>query len=262
MMNIFAIDPFVLDYVDQKSLCSLLKVSKDYNTLLRNILGSQEYTIDLDLVHIYSMRLTISSNNFRRMTNVNILDVCDPRKMTNEGRICIFMKNFIEFVKTYNITKVHIIQGAYDRFFEVFKDFFYIFPELRRTYILNIEESGIEETNDYYMLIERYISKYYIYICEEYEIDLFHHKYQCDLSLQVYCNIFALEIDMKNIPIKEIIICDSVINGDADGIYNIDMRFNSYLKKITFKRCLLNFHTINTNVQIAYIDCYNVEPHN
>jgi hypothetical protein len=259
MMNIFAIDPFVLDYVDQKSLCSLLKVSKDYNTLLRNILGSQEYTIDLDLVHIYSMRLTISSNNFRRMTNVNILDVCDPKKMTNkEGRICIFMRKFIEFVKTYNITKVHIIQGAYDRFFEVFKDFFYIFPELRRTYILNIEESGIEETNDYYMLIERYISKYYKYICEEYEIDLFHHKYQCDLSLQVYCNIFALEIDMKNIPIEGIIICDSVINGDADGIYNIDMRFNSHLKKITFKRCLLNFHTINANIQIEYIDCDSV----
>jgi hypothetical protein len=79
------------------------------------------------------------------------------------------------------------------------------------------------------MLIERYINKYYKYICEEYEID---PSYHYDVSLQIYCNIFTLEIDMKNIPIKEIIICDSVINGDADGIYNLNMRFNSHLKKL------------------------------
>ena len=84
--------------------------------------------------------------------------------------------------------------------------------------------------------------------------------------IKCYCDIFK-RINMNVISLfEEIIICNSEICGDDNGVYIIDIHnnFKTQLKKITFKNCVLKFRTIWTcrchTIQVEFINCTIYKP--
>jgi len=238
----------VMKYIYGNSFFSLLTLSKDFNSLLKKLIKNQEFTITLH--DSYFMSLTLSCKYFivvLKSHNTYQWNI----EFSNRGTINIFIGKFEEFTTTYNITKVHIIQSAYSEFFEIFNDLFQGF-ELKRTYIINIP--GMEH---YSSLVEKYLNEDHEYICNDYGID---HKEQPSISIVVYCDIFKLKINVETIPFKEIIICNSEICGDDNGVYTIgkDLSNSTQLKKIIFNNCVLNFQKLIQlcqTIQIEFINC-------
>jgi hypothetical protein len=242
--------------VDSQSFLSLLTLSKEFNTLLKKLINDQKFTFN-----IYCESFIISCIYFKKTFYITS-DSYDEegRYRIDGGIVANSINNFIEFATINNITKVKLIQHSiYSILFESFETSFRRFPNLKRIFIL----SDIVVHGFYHYRVIDYVNIEYKQTCDDFKINP--RVYGSTLSVEFYCDIFKLPIDMEVVSLfNEIIIADSIIYGDVNGVYNIseNLSADTQVKKITFKNCCLHFKTINANVQIAYIDCYNVEPHN
>lgn len=250
---------YFLKFVNSQSFLSLLTVSKDFNALLKKLINDQKFTFN-----IYSESFIISCIYFKKIFRITS-DAFDKKEegkyRIDGGIIANSIINFLEFATNNNITKVELIQHSIYSSFESFEIFFRRFSNLKRIFILS--DTGMYERICYHCIVIDYVNIEYNIFCDHFKINP--RVYGNTLSVEFYCDIFKLPIDMKIVSLfNEIIICNSKIYGDANGVYNIseNLSADTQVKKITFKNCSLHFHTINANVQIAYINCYNVEPHN
>jgi len=111
----------VLKYIYGNSFFSLLTLSKDFNSLLKELIKNQEFTITLH--DSYFMSLALSCEYFMIVLKSHKSYQCHI-EFSNRGTINSFITKFTEFTTIYNITKVHIIQNAYSEFFEIFNNLF------------------------------------------------------------------------------------------------------------------------------------------